>query len=41
MAKESKANYDIGYVQKFCSEETRGKVKDPRFKTFGRGKENT
>lgn len=41
MAKESKANDNVGYVQKLCSEETWSTVEDPRFTTFRRCKENT
>jgi hypothetical protein len=41
MAKNSKANDNISYVQKLCSEETWSTVEDPRFTTFRRGQENT
>jgi len=41
MAKDPKANDNISDMQKLCSEETWGKVEDPRFTTFRRRKENT
>ena len=41
MTKGSKANDNVGYMQKLCSEETRSEVENPGFAKLRRSEENT
>jgi hypothetical protein len=41
MAKSSKGNDNVGYMQKLCSEEAGSEVEDPRFTQLRRSKEDT